>query len=39
MMTRYEVAFSGDAKAIEPVVNISVSRDDVRVRMSVRRPF
>ena len=39
MMTRYEVTFSGDAKAIEPVVNITVSRDDVQLQMSVRRPF
>jgi hypothetical protein len=39
MMTRYEVTFSGDARAIEPVVNITVSRDDVRLQMSVRRPF
>jgi hypothetical protein len=39
MMTRYEVTFSGDAKVIEPVVNITVSRDDVRLQMSVRRPF
>ena len=39
MMTRYEVSFAGDAKAIEPVVNVTVSRDDVRLQMSVRRPF
>ena len=39
MMTRYEVTFAGDAKAIEPVVNITVSRDDVRLQMSTRRPF
>ena len=39
MTTRYEVTFSGDAKAIEPVVKITVSRDDVRLQMSTRRPF
>ena len=39
MMTRYEVSFAGDAKALEPVVAVTVNRDDVRVQMSVRRPF
>jgi hypothetical protein len=39
MMTRYEVSFTGDAKAVQPVVNVSVNRDDVKIRMSVRRPF
>jgi hypothetical protein len=39
MMTRYEVSFTGDAKAVQPIVNVSVNRDDVKIRMSVRRPF
>ena len=39
MMTRYEVVFAGDAKAVEPVVIVTVSRDDVKLQMSVRRPF
>jgi hypothetical protein len=39
MMTRYEVSFAGDAKALQPVVAVTVNRDDVRVQMSTRRPF
>ena len=39
MMSRYEVAFAGDPKALEPVIKVSVSRDDVQLQMSVRRPF
>ena len=39
MMSRYEVAFAGDPKAIEPVIKVTVSRDDVQLQMSVRRPF
>ena len=39
MMTRYEVAFAGDPTVIEPVIKVAVSRDDVQLQMSVRRPF
>lgn len=39
MMSRYEVAYAGDPKALEPVVKVTVSRDDVQLQMSVRRPF
>ena len=39
MMNRYEVAFAGDPKVLEPVIKVAVSRDDVQVQMSVRRPF
>lgn len=39
MMSRYEVAFAGDPSALEPVIKVSVSRDDVQLQMSVRRPF
>lgn len=39
MMNRYEVAFAGDPKVLEPVIKVAVSRDDVQLQMSVRRPF
>jgi hypothetical protein len=39
MMNRYEIAFAGDPAIAEPVVQVSVSRDDVRLQMSTRRPF
>ena len=39
MMNRYEVAYAGDPKIVEPVIKVAVSRDDVQVQMSVRRPF
>jgi hypothetical protein len=39
MMKRYEVVYAGDPKELEPVVTVKVSRDDVRLQMSVRRPF
>ena len=39
MMNRYEIAYAGDPAIAEPVVNVSVSRDDVRLQMSPRRPF
>jgi hypothetical protein len=40
MMTRYEIAYEGDPKQLAPVVEVSVpSRDDVRLKMSPRRPF
>src|SRR5687767_4687158 len=39
MMNRYEIAFAGDPAIVEPVVQVSVSRDDVRLQMSTRRPF
>jgi hypothetical protein len=39
MMNRYEIAYAGDPTIAAPVVNVSVSRDDVRVQMSPRRPF
>ena len=40
MMRRYEIAYAGDAKAVQPVVNVMLTgRDDVRLKMSARRPF
>lgn len=39
MMNRYEVAYQGDPKTTAPVIKVSVTRDDVTVEMSTRRPF
>ncbi len=40
MMNRYEVAYAGDPKVLEPVVKVTIGgRDDVQLQMSVRRPF
>jgi hypothetical protein len=39
MADRYEVEFSGDAKLLQPTINVKVSRDDIRLQMSPRRPF
>lgn len=39
MINRYEIEFSGDAKAVTPMVNAVVSREGVRLEMSGRRPF
>ena len=39
MMNRYEIAYAGDPKVAAGVVNVAVSRDDLRLQMSTRRPF
>ena len=39
MADRYEVEFTGDARLLQPTVNVEVVRDGVRVSMSPRRPF
>jgi hypothetical protein len=39
MQDRYEVEFTGDAKAIESTIVVGVTRDGVRLQMSPRRPF
>lgn len=39
MVNRYEVEFNGDAKAIQPTILVGVTREDVRLQMSPRRPF
>jgi hypothetical protein len=39
MVNKYEVEFSGDARLLQPVINVAVTRDGVQVEMSPRRPF
>jgi hypothetical protein len=39
MMNRYEIAYAGNPMLTGPVVNVEVSRNDVRLQMSARRPF
>lgn len=39
MANTFEVEFIGDAKAAQPIVNVTVSRDGVQLEMSARRPF
>jgi hypothetical protein len=39
MRGRYEVAFEGDPKIVQPVVAVAVNREGASVLMSVRRPF
>ena len=39
MRGRYEVAFEGDPKVIQPVVAVTLTREGSKVLMSVRRPF
>lgn len=39
MMRRYQISYEGDPKQAMPVVNVMVSRDDVQLKMSPRRPF
>jgi hypothetical protein len=39
MRGRYEVAFEGDPKVLQPVVAVTLTREGGRVLMSVRRPF
>ncbi|MEO7158047.1 MAG: hypothetical protein ABI039_10815 [Vicinamibacterales bacterium] len=39
MRDRYEVEFTGEAKAVQATVNVSVTRDGVMLDMSARRPF
>jgi hypothetical protein len=39
MADRYEVEFTGDAKLLQPTINVKTGRDDVRLQMSPRRPF
>ena len=38
MATWYELEFAGDAKLVQPVVNVKVLRDGLRARLSTRRP-
>jgi hypothetical protein len=39
MRGRYEVAFEGDPKIVQPIVAVAISRPGASVLMSVRRPF
>lgn len=39
MMRRYSVSYAGDPKRSQPQINVGVSRDDVQLQMSTRRPF
>ena len=39
MMNRYEIAYEGDPKVTAGVVNVTTSREHVRLEMSTRRPF
>jgi hypothetical protein len=39
MKDRYVIEFAGDPKVLTPIVNVKVSREGVRLRMSGRRPF
>lgn len=39
MMRRYSVSYSGNPKIVQPTINVTVRRDDVRLQMSTRRPF
>jgi len=39
MMNRYEIAYAGDATITAANVNVILSRDDLRLQMSTRRPF
>jgi hypothetical protein len=39
MMNRYEIAYAGNPAVMAPIVNVAVSRNDVTLQMSARRPF
>jgi VWFA-related protein len=39
MANTFEVEFIGDAKMVQPMVNVVVKRDGVELTMSARRPF
>ena len=39
MMRRYSVTYAGDPNILQPTINVTVSRDDVELQMSTRRPF
>ena len=39
MMRKYSVSYAGDPKILQPTINVTVSRDDVQLQMSTRRPF
>ena len=39
MMNRYEIGYAGDAQLKDGSVNVKTTRADVRLQMSMRRPF
>lgn len=39
MANTFEVEFIGDPRMVQPMVNVTVSRDNVQLEMSARRPF
>lgn len=39
MANAFEVEFIGDPRMVQPMVNVTVSRDNVQLEMSARRPF
>ena len=39
MSSRFQIDYTGDGKLKQPVVNVAVTRDGVRLQMSPRRPF
>ena len=39
MADRYEVEFTGDGKLLQPTIVVKTGRDDIRLKMSPRRPF
>lgn len=38
MATWYELEFAGDAKLVQPIINVKVTRDGLRATLSTRRP-
>ena len=39
MMNRYEIAYAGDPKITAANINVTLTREDLRLQMSTRRPF
>lgn len=39
MVNKYEVDFAGDARLVQPIVNVVIKREGVQLAMSPRRPF
>jgi hypothetical protein len=39
MANKYEVEFTGDSRAAQPIVNVATTREGVKLEMSGRRPF
>ena len=39
MANKYEVEFTGDIRMVQPIINVSATREGVQLEMSGRRPF